>query len=400
MNKACMAGALWCAVAGLAQAQSNITIYGIADAALVYHARIAAGPAPDSLVTVNSGGRQASRIGIRGKEPLGGGLFAEFFLENGFAVDSGAVLQGGALFGRRSVVGLSGPRFGVLHIGRRKDFTDEVARDYSSISAYSGFITPVHASNLDRIGGNRANNMIYYSTPTVAGLRANVSYGFGESPGAISTGQSLGLGANYAAGRMGIGLGYWQSRLGTAASPTSDQGASAAGCSITLAANAGKRGEICIQSWIVGARYKVGELLLRGSYSQVRQPLINAAGGAAPDFGALFTATPGRDAFTAGGVNNRKAIILDLGADYRLAPDILLTTSAIGSRYDFVGATERGTLGALLAGVQYFMSRRTTLYTSGGVQSGAHMYNPGMGAGAPGADDRASFLALGVRHVF
>ena len=389
--------------AGQAQAQSSVTIYGIIDSAVVYNTKVATGTARNtgSLSAVNSGGLQASRIGFRGKEDLGGGLFADFGLENGFSVDNGSALQGGALFGRRSVVGLSGTRFGVLHIGRRKDFTDEIAGAYSSITPYSGFITAVHANNLDRIGGNRANNMIYYSTPTIGGFRANVTYGFGEAADSVSTGQSLGFGANYDHGRWAIGFGYWQSKLGSATVASSDQGAaSGAGCSTTLASNAGKAGSTCIKTWILGSRYKFDAVTLRGTYSEVKQPLVNTGAGAAPTFNTVFTATAGSSAFTAGGVNNKKAQILDVGADFRVTPALLVTTSVLHSRYDFVGASSRGKLTELIAGVQYYLSKRTTLYSTIGTLTAVDMYNPGTGAGAPGIDNRSSFLAAGVRHTF
>ncbi|KAF1043996.1 MAG: Outer membrane porin protein [Herbaspirillum frisingense] len=350
---------------------------------------------------VNSGGLQASRIGFRGKEDLGGGLNAEFGLENGFSVDNGAALQGGALFGRRSIVGLSGTQFGTLHLGRRKDFTDEIAGAYSSITPYSGFITAVHANNMDRIGGNRANNMIYYSTPTWGGFRANVSYGFGEAAGSIATGQSLGYGANYDLGPFGIGFGYWQSKLGTTANPTSDQGAgSGAGCSTTLASNAGKAGQTCIKTWILGSHYDFGKVNLRGTYSQVRQPLLVSGSGAAPNFNTAFSATTGTAAFTAGGSNNSKAQILDVGADIELTSALTLTTSFIQSRYDFIGSVNKGKLTMYIAGLQYYLSKRTTLYTTAGTQGASGMYNPGVGTGAPGADNRTSFVAAGIRHTF
>ncbi|MCA1323213.1 porin [Herbaspirillum sp. alder98] len=403
MKKGVMAFAVLSAFAGLAQAQSSVVIYGIIDSAVVYNTKVATGTARNtgSLAALNSGGLQASRIGFRGKEDLGGGLFAEFGLENGFSTDNGAALQSGALFGRRSIVGLSGKSFGVLHLGRRKDFTDEIAGAYSSITPYSGFITAVHANNLDRIGGNRANNMIYYSTPTWSGFRANVSYGFGEAADSISTGQSFGFGANYDQGAFGIGFGYWQSKLGSATTASSDQGAgSGAGCSTTLASNAGKAGSTCIKTWILGSHYDFGMVTVRGTYSEVKQPLLNTGSGAAPNFNTAFTATAGTSAFTAGGVNNKKAQILDIGADIQLTPALLLTTSAIQSRYDFIGASTKGKLTAFLAGLQYSLSKRTTLYSTIGTQSASSMYNPGTGAGAPGADARSSFLATGVRHTF
>ncbi|MDO8250185.1 MAG: porin, partial [Rhodoferax sp.] len=59
-----------------------------------------------------------SRLGVRGKEDLGGGLSAIYTLEMGFAPDTGASGQGGRLFGRQSTVGLSGD-WGAVTLGRQ-----------------------------------------------------------------------------------------------------------------------------------------------------------------------------------------------------------------------------------------------------------------------------------------
>ncbi|AEK63538.1 Outer membrane porin protein 32 precursor; putative 3-hydroxyphenylpropionic acid porine [Collimonas fungivorans Ter331] len=67
------------------------------------------GAAKQGLVRMpNLTGTTPSRIGFRGIEDLGNGLKGIFMLENGFAPDSGALNQGGRLFGRVSYVGLSG----------------------------------------------------------------------------------------------------------------------------------------------------------------------------------------------------------------------------------------------------------------------------------------------------
>lgn len=402
MKKGVLAFAALSAIAGAAQAQdSSVQIYGIVDAGVIYTTKMAAPVTGNPRNTgnqfaVSNGLLQSSRIGFRGKEDLGGGLYAEFGLENGFSVDNGTALQGGALFGRRSVVGFSGANLGVLHIGRRKDFTDEIAAQYSSITPFSGLITAVHANNMDRIGGNRANNMIYYSTPNFSGFRANISYGFGEAAGSTSTGQSLGLGANYDVGPFSIGLGYWRSKLGTAAFPSSDQGAtSGAGCAVA----AGNGGDTCMKMWILGSAYKLGNVTFRGTFSKVDQPLLKTSAGAAPNFNTTFTATAGASAFTAGGVNNDQAKIIDVGIDFAVAPQILLTGSVLQSRYNFVGASQKGKLTELIAGIQYFLSKRTTLYSTIGTLSASNMYNPGIN-NAPGADSRSSIIAAGVRHTF
>uniref|UniRef100_UPI0035586941 porin n=1 Tax=Pandoraea sputorum TaxID=93222 RepID=UPI0035586941 len=85
---------------------------------------------------------------------------------------------------RTCVVGLYSP-YGTVQIGRRKDHIDEIATWYSSVYNFGVFINGVHDTNLDRVGGNRANNSIRYDTPDFPGLTANVTYGFGGTAGSM-----------------------------------------------------------------------------------------------------------------------------------------------------------------------------------------------------------------------
>ena len=58
------------AASGAATAQSNITIYGIADAGIVSERGGAAG----NVTKVSSGVASASRLGFKGSEELGAGV--------------------------------------------------------------------------------------------------------------------------------------------------------------------------------------------------------------------------------------------------------------------------------------------------------------------------------------
>lgn len=405
MKRAVLALAALGATANYAHAQSSVQIYGIVDMGLA-HASTGAVPttanprATGAYTGIDSGLLQSSRIGFRGTEDLGGGLSAQFALEGGLNIDNGSFQQNGLPFGRRSIVGLVGKDFGNLQFGRRKDFTDEIAEPYSSITPFGTFITRVHASNLDRIGGNRANNMAYYSTPTWGGFRANVSFGLGEAAGDISSGQSLGYGANYANGPFGIGAGYWQSKLGTVtatANSSSDQGATlGAGCNTP---GLGTPGDVCIKTWIVGSRYNFGNLMVRGTLSEVKQPLLRVSAGAAPNFVTTFRSTAGSGAFAAGGSNNDKSQIIDVGADYLTGP-WKLKASLIQSRYNFLGASSKGKLTQFIAGAEYYLSKRTTMYATFANMKADSMYSPGIIGPAPGADNSQSAFGLGIRHTF
>ena len=114
MKTPVIAAAALLALSGMTHAQTSVSIYGIVDAGLV---RESGGP--DGNVTGLGGGvASGSRLGFRGKEDLGGGLSANFLLENGFNSDNGTLGQGGLLFGRQMYVGLSG-NFGAVRMGRQ-----------------------------------------------------------------------------------------------------------------------------------------------------------------------------------------------------------------------------------------------------------------------------------------
>ena len=82
MQKKIIALAVAGLVSGVAFAQSNVTIYGVADANYYY----ASG---DNLsrTGVDSGGLNGSRIGFKGEEALGNGLKAIFTMEYGTTID-------------------------------------------------------------------------------------------------------------------------------------------------------------------------------------------------------------------------------------------------------------------------------------------------------------------------
>ena len=99
-----------------AQAQS-VNLYGIVDAGIESVSNVDQAGGRLTRVPSNTG-IMPSRVGMRGKEDLGAGLSAIYTLEMGFAPDTGASGQGGRLFGRQSLVGLSGD-WGTVTLGRQ-----------------------------------------------------------------------------------------------------------------------------------------------------------------------------------------------------------------------------------------------------------------------------------------
>ena len=156
------------AAAGAASAQSSVQLYGTVDAIL--HKDKGASTA------LTSGGVGSSNFGLKGSEDLGGGLKANFKLEQGFNVDNGSAAAGQA-FSRESWVGVSGG-FGEVQIGKTWTAYDDAFGGFGVFDA--GVLAP--AKQL--FGNNYADqaaNGVKYITPTYAGFSGTVSYSLDEN---------------------------------------------------------------------------------------------------------------------------------------------------------------------------------------------------------------------------
>ncbi len=206
MKKSLLALAVIGSFAGAASAQTNVSIYGIVDAGIVLERGGAAG----NVSKLTSGVASASRIGFRGTEDLGGGLSANFVLENGFNEDTGA-LTGGLIFGRQAFVGLKGG-FGAANFGRQ--YTPHYL--VSAAADPFGNGTAGRFSNLMANSGTRMDNTVKYTSPTLYGFTADLAYGFGEVAGDSDRSRAVGASLQYAAGPLRVGLGYHKLNNATA----------------------------------------------------------------------------------------------------------------------------------------------------------------------------------------
>lgn len=195
MKKALLALAVMGTFAGTASGQSNVTIYGIVDLGLSHENN---GAGVGNVTRMDSGILNGSRIGFRGTEDLGGGLSAIFTLENGFNADTGALGQGGLLFGRQAWVGLSSG-FGTLKLGRQKT----VVYDNAGVFDPFGNALAGDSARLFNYSGSRTNNVISYGYEG-AGFRGQLQYGLGEVPGNNSGNRMVALAAGYKNGPIDV----------------------------------------------------------------------------------------------------------------------------------------------------------------------------------------------------
>ncbi|WP_093196628.1 porin [Variovorax sp. YR750] len=201
------------AVAGVASAQSSVTLFGVVDASISGYSSSSRDLKPTVLrnsfgaptytnqgsvkvrrTALANSGYNSSRLGFRGTEDLGGGLAASFWLEAPITNDDGAT--GVASFVRRSTVSLSGG-FGEIRLGR--DYTptfwnDTVFDPFGTNGVGANLINTANGFNADTygakdtggFGGNqnyaRASNSIGYFLPSnLGGFYGQVMYAFHEN---------------------------------------------------------------------------------------------------------------------------------------------------------------------------------------------------------------------------
>jgi len=218
MKKSLLALAALTAFAGVASAQSSVTLFGIVDAA----ARDTKNGSAGSIKSLVSGGGATSRLGFRGIEDLGGGLRAGFWLEGQVDTDTGGT---GFNFARRATVSLIGG-FGELRLGR--DFTPTYT-NWGAAEVF-GYVGVATTANL-RAGflgqgsiatAVRTNNQIMYFLPAMGGLYGSVNVGAGEGTGDKYVGGRLG----YAAGPFNVGAAVGKTERGVAELDTMNVSAS------------------------------------------------------------------------------------------------------------------------------------------------------------------------------
>jgi predicted porin len=213
MKKSLLALAVLGAFAGVASAQSSVTVYGKVDVGAVLDG---GAPPPNGgahSVRISSGVTGGSRLGFRGVEDLGGGLKANFVAETGFCADSnaGAVnfcTGGNNFMGRQAFVGLSGG-FGSTTLGRQYTPAFNVHATVDPFGAgYAGQAANLFDTDSSSAGNPRVNNAVIYSTPSMGGFTASGVVGLGETTGNWKAGRATGFNAVYAAGPVYVGLGY------------------------------------------------------------------------------------------------------------------------------------------------------------------------------------------------
>ena len=220
------------AASGIASAQSTVTLYGLADVYLgsTTTKQSPVGGASTSLrqTVINSGGFNGSRFGLKGSEDLGGGLKANFMLEGGYDISTGAantydspynfvpattanpkgLSRSNATFGCNAWVGVSSS-FGEVKLGNMWTPYDEVKG--SGAGAFDAGIFAPAANDVWLSNGHTGNpgNAIYFATPNISGFSAAAMVSFGENKTATINAGGIGsMNVQFATGPVAVAFAY------------------------------------------------------------------------------------------------------------------------------------------------------------------------------------------------
>lgn len=196
-------------------AEPTVDVYGLID--LYVMANNDSGNVTSAL---SSGGSSGSYFGFTGKEslPVWGGTEAVFKLESGFLADDGSYAQSFAgntsrIFHREAWLGLRNKSFGQVSFGRQytPHFLTWAMSDVNGLSlgtASSPFFFPGAGATM---GGSdptqddlvRANNSIFWATPSMNGFTGMAYMAFGEADKTSSTsGNIYNVALQYAKGPL------------------------------------------------------------------------------------------------------------------------------------------------------------------------------------------------------
>lgn len=397
MKKSLLALAALGAFAGVAHAQSSVTLYGIIDEGF----NINTNSGGKHLYNLSSGVMQGSRFGLRGAEDLGGGLKAVFVLENGFDVNTGKLGQGGLMFGRQAYVGLSSSQFGTVTLGRQYDSVVDYVGPLEAGDQWGGYIA-AHPQDLDNFNNAyRTNNTVKFTSANYAGLTFGGTYSFGGQAGNFSQNQIWSLGAGYNNGPLALGVGYLNARTPNNFGGIFNNGPSSSPLSNAAdSANPVYGGFSTANTYQVigaGGAYTFGAATFGVTYSNVSFRNLGSVAGVGPSLyqhgsNATFNNVEANFKY-----QFTPALLAGFAFDYTDGNSVTLAngTSQSGAKYYQYSL-----------GTDYFLSKRTDVYLIGVYQHASGTDSLGNPAVAsingltPSSNDNVFTARIGIRHKF
>jgi predicted porin len=201
MKRSLLALAALTAFAGAASAQSSVSLTGGIDLGI---ARV------NGQTLMQTAGKSArSNITFSGKEDLGGGMYASFYINHRFNPENGTVNPGGNRnasdnqFWRNSFVEL-GSGFGAVRLGRYLAPIQEFNGNYDAFGTDT--VGSVHVNGF---GNVRTNSAVEYRSPNIAGFQLLGMIGDSKNQGAaVERNRAQGIGVQYAGGPVRVAAAW------------------------------------------------------------------------------------------------------------------------------------------------------------------------------------------------
>ena len=345
MKKSLLALAVLGAFAGVASAQSSVTLFGTVDLSAKY----VKNDGSDRRVSLSQDGINSSQLGFRGTEDLGGGLKAGFLLLAGVNADTGTTNT--KFFNRSAYVRLMGG-FGEVRLGR--DYTPTFWNN-TIFDAFgtNGLGDSSHVGQLLAPTFVRADNSIGYFLPSgIGGVYGQAMVAASEGASA-NPGRYVGGRIGFAAGPFDIAGAYAQQRLDATPGAASQK------------------------TFNIGGSYDLGVVKLMGYYD--------------------------RDTLSYTGFNKKEdrysfSGVVPLGQGE-------IHAGYERSKLKNSIANNSNTVSQFAVGYVYNLSKRTALYTTYSRVSNGNLSQNSVAGGsaqaaAPTAGGKSNGAEFGVRHFF
>ena len=390
MKKSLFALAALSAVAGAAQAQSSVTVYGILDVGFA-STSTRSGTAKQVTNQFDQSRETSSRLGFKGTEDLGGGLSAFFTAETGLTPEATTM---STVNNRQTFLGLAKKGLGAASIGTQYTV---LHNEYTQVDPgmsnnnMGSVLRPAGSSTGSEAGQYNAStaytvsttNMLIANSESFSGFRANAMYiANGKNTTVTAT-----TGGNTNFTGWGLSADYtWHKLYGTVAYQSFKQsqingstGATAFAATPALFADTttvSSTSNNTDNQFLAGASYDFGILKAYAGY--VNRKITSTTSTAATDNNAYL-----------------KRTAQQIGVRSYITP-VIESWALIGSgRYNSYGSTSPTVnFNAWQVGSNYYLSKRTNLYGIYG-QSLTSSTSSTSYAGAAGSQ-----FSVGVRHTF
>lgn len=299
MQKKLIALAVAGLVSGGAFAQSNVTISGLVRMSVEQYKLSNVGAGFDASAE-NRVSDQSSMLVFKGREDLGGGMYAGFQIDNRFSGDLGAFAASG-----NTNIHLGGS-WGQVAMGRQDLHYGTAIESYKAYTLQNilgnGLFAQVNGTTV--ANGTRTPNSVWYDSPNMSGftvrLAGSTSFAATEGSGLRAAGaadpgkgSATNLALNYANGPIKAGYSYWRATVeGGKTGAAGDQRGDTVqfgytfpmGVAVGLAWNKSKldftTGEVSRTAWMLPISYTFGANQVAFTYAKAGDTSGTADSGA------------------------------------------------------------------------------------------------------------------------